>query len=430
VPLPDSKSTSSHDEVLVRVEGVSKKFCRSLKQSLWYGVRDIAAEMNPFARIIAGDDKSEAGDLSPPRNEELRPGEFWAVRDVSFELRRGECLGLIGHNGAGKTTLLKMLNGLILPDKGKIEMRGRVGALIALGAGFNPILSGRENIYVNGAVLGLSKREIDKKFDEIVAFSEINDAIDSPVQSYSSGMQVRLGFAVATALQPDILIVDEVLAVGDLNFRWKCIQRMLTLRASGVSILLISHNAADLMRTCDRGLMLDNGEMSYDGEISEALHHYESARRIPKLATTNNCFKGSANIMKVTLAQGVDHGNTHFDVHIDIHSDNRIEKARLIVGFSHSESGSLFSISSYLDKGWWELKPGTNCITLRASGFSLQPGTCSVQVCLRGELVCEIYDIKQSINSLKIQGPSPNYEGFGCNGALKPDCRWISDEGG
>jgi len=186
-------------EILISVDNVSKKFCRSLKKSLWYGVKDIGAEL--FGRSAT--------------HEHLRESEFWANREISFELRRGECLGLIGRNGAGKTTLLRMLNGLIKPDNGRIEMRGRVGALIALGAGFNPILSGRENIYVNASVLGLNRHEIDMKMDEIIEFAEIGEFIDMPVQNYSSGMAVRLGFAVATALEPDILILDEVLAVGD-----------------------------------------------------------------------------------------------------------------------------------------------------------------------------------------------------------------------
>ncbi len=185
-------------DVLIHVEDVSKKFCRNLRRSLWYGLQDTAAD-------LLGRGESSAS---------LRPEEFWAVDDVSFSLKRGECLGLVGRNGAGKTTLLKMLNGLIKPDKGRIEIRGRVGALIALGAGFNPILTGRENVYVNGAVLGLSKREISERIDEIIDFAEIGDFIEAPVQSYSSGMQVRLGFAVATAMKPDVLLLDEVLAVG------------------------------------------------------------------------------------------------------------------------------------------------------------------------------------------------------------------------
>ncbi|HRZ50305.1 MAG TPA: ABC transporter ATP-binding protein, partial [Bacteroidales bacterium] len=178
-------------DTLITVDHISKKFCRSLKRSLWYGMQDIGNEL-----------------MGRQRSDELRKNEFWAVNDVSFQLKRGGCLGLIGHNGAGKSTLLKMLNGLIKPDRGSITMQGRVGALIELGTGFNPILTGRENIYNNGAVLGFSRKEIDAKFGAIVEFSEIGEFIDTPVQNYSSGMKVRLGFSVATEVDPEVLIID------------------------------------------------------------------------------------------------------------------------------------------------------------------------------------------------------------------------------
>ena len=210
-------------EVLVKVEALSKKFCKDLKTSLLYGVKD----------LIYG--------MSGNKNErKLRDKEFWAVKDISFELRRGECLGLIGHNGAGKSTLLKILNGLINPDAGKVTIRGRVGALIELGAGFNPILSGRENIYNNGAILGFSKKEIDAKVEEIIDFAEIREFIDMPVQNYSSGMKVRLGFAVAAQMEPDVLIIDEVLAVGDLGFVLKCFKQIDTILPK-TAIVFVSH---------------------------------------------------------------------------------------------------------------------------------------------------------------------------------------------
>src|SRR5690606_14097631 len=233
-------------EILVKVENVSKKFCRNLKRSLWYGLQDIAGDILGFRQI---------------RNDSLRKDEFWAVKNVSFELRRGECLGLIGHNGAGKSTLLKMLNGLIKPDQGKIVMRGRIGALIELGAGFNPILSGRENVYVNGQVLGLTKREIDAKFKDIVDFSEIGEFIDAPVKSYSSGMKVRLGFAVAAQMEPDILIVDEVLAVGDIGFRIKCLNVIQQIKKKA-SIILVSHTMQQISRICNRGIIMNKGEIA------------------------------------------------------------------------------------------------------------------------------------------------------------------------
>lgn len=232
-------------ETLIKVEGVSKKFCRSLKRSLWYGMQDLGRELVGLSHGGSG---------------ELRRDEFWAVKDVSFELKRGECLGLIGHNGAGKTTLLRMLNGLIKPDQGRIEMRGRVGALIALGAGFNPVLTGRENIYVNAAVLGLSKRDVDERLDEIIEFSELSEFIDSPVQSYSSGMVVRLGFAIAIKTDPDILLLDEVLAVGDVGFQVKCFNALAELRKSGTAFILVSHNMHQVSRYAERAIYLNRGE--------------------------------------------------------------------------------------------------------------------------------------------------------------------------
>ena len=209
--------------------------------------------------------------------DELRPEEFWAVNDVSFELRRGECLGLIGRNGAGKTTLLRMLNGLIKPDKGRIEMRGRVGALIALGAGFNPILTGRENIYVNAAVLGLSKKETDEKFDEIVEFAELDEFIDAPVQSYSSGMQVRLGFAVAAIMiQPDVLLLDEVLAVGDMGFKIKCLNSVRQIMTK-TAVVFVSHSMQFVSQFCTRIVLMERGVLICDTlSIAEGIDSYFS----------------------------------------------------------------------------------------------------------------------------------------------------------
>lgn len=250
-----------NDEVLVEAEHVSKKFCRGLKRSLWYGVKDIAGE------VFFGAD----GDKS-----NLRPGEFWALRDVSFEVRRGETLGLIGANGAGKTTLLRLLNGLIPPDRGRIEIRGRLQALIALGAGFNPILTGRENVYVNAAVLGIPKVEVDRRFDEIVAFADIGEFIESPVQSYSSGMRVRLGFAVAAHMSPDILLVDEVLAVGDEGFQSKCLNKIGELRESGTGIILVSHNMHTISTFASRVILLEKGEHAIYDDVSAGIKAYRS----------------------------------------------------------------------------------------------------------------------------------------------------------
>lgn len=252
-------------ETLVEVKGLSKKFCRKLKRSLWYGIKDIGAE-------LIGSKRNHA---------KLRKEEFWALRDVNFEIKQGELVGLIGANGAGKTTLLKLLSGLIKPDEGEITIRGKIQALIALGAGFNPILTARENIYINGAVLGFSKKEMDKLIGEIMDFAEISEFIDMPVQSYSSGMHVRLGFSVAVNLKPDILIVDEVLAVGDASFRRKARQKMMELLHSGISVLFVSHNMALVSSMTSRCIYLDNGQIKSIGPSDQvtALYLSDSFKR-------------------------------------------------------------------------------------------------------------------------------------------------------
>lgn len=239
---------SKSDDILIKAEGVSKKFCRSLKRSMVYGVEDIARDVLHFNLATA----------------KLRKDEFWALDDVSFEVKRGECLGIIGRNGAGKSTLLKMLNGIILPDKGRITIKGDVGAIIEVGAGFHPMLTGRENIYINGAILGLSKRDIDQRFDEIVAFSELEEFIDMPVKHYSSGMYVRLGFAIAIQMEPDVLILDEVLAVGDLSFQAKCFNTIHKLLQKS-AVLFVSHNMPQVSRICSNISVLHKGNQLFSG---------------------------------------------------------------------------------------------------------------------------------------------------------------------
>lgn len=237
------------------------------------------------------------------RSEQLRHNEFWAVDDVSFELRKGETLGIIGPNGSGKTTLLKMLNGIFWPDKGKITIKGRVGALIAVGAGFHPLLTGRENIYINAAILGMSKQEVDAKFDEIVDFADIGDFLDSPVKHYSSGMFVRLGFAVAVHCKPEILLVDEVLAVGDTSFRRKSSERMKALLESGeTSIILISHDMHAIKAISDRAILLYNGQMKAFGSVGDVIAQYDllmrPQKKIESTTKTPDSKKGQLSLIK------------------------------------------------------------------------------------------------------------------------------------
>ncbi|MCR9199801.1 MAG: ABC transporter ATP-binding protein [Planctomycetaceae bacterium] len=245
---------------ILSVRNVRKRFCRNLKRSLWYGISDIA------------------GDLigRPQQDLTLRRDEFLAVDDVSFDVYPGESVALIGRNGAGKSTLLKMVNGLFLPDAGEIQVNGRLAALIELGAGFNPVLSGRENIYVNAAVLGMTRREVDRRLEAIVEFAELSSFIDMPLKNYSSGMRVRLGFAVASQLEPDILLIDEVLAVGDAAFRAKCYRRLSELMEKGTAFVLVSHSHHTLLTVCQKGVAMERGRMFASGPVRETLESYES----------------------------------------------------------------------------------------------------------------------------------------------------------
>lgn len=327
---------------VVEVKHASKRFCRDLKLSLWYGVKDIATGL--CGRSTGG--------------TELRFGEFWAVNDVSFELRRGECLGLIGANGAGKSTLLKMLNGLIKPDTGRITMRGRIGALIELGAGFHPLLSGRENIYVNASILGMSKRETDGRLDDIIAFADIGDAIDASVKSYSSGMRVRLGFAVAAHLKPDVLLIDEVLAVGDLAFRQKCYRTVASLRRAGTAIILVAHSEQLIKSTCEHGLVLNRGCMAYYGDTNTACELHRELSTTKRAAINPTTVIGSrppradSRTPRIVDVQWRDREGNHVpglmsgqpaSLVVRLQSINRFESVQLFVGIRRIDSPELMT---------------------------------------------------------------------------------------
>ena len=248
------------DEVAIKVEHVSKKYCKSLKRSMLYGMKDIG-------RNILG---------MSSHSENLRKDEFWALDGLSFEAKKGETLGIIGPNGSGKTTLLKMLNGIFWPDKGRITIKGKVGALIEIGAGFHPLLTGKENVYINAAILGMTKKEADERFDDIVKLADIGDFIDTPVKYYSSGMFVRLGFAVAVHCEPDILLVDEVLSVGDRNFQQKSIQRMRKLINEGdKTVVFVSHNLLAVRALCKRAIWLNDGKVRAEGPTDYVGSQYE-----------------------------------------------------------------------------------------------------------------------------------------------------------
>ncbi len=261
-------------DVAIRAEDLSKLYRLGPVQSIDYRtLRDNIGGMlaSPFKRLGGAWRRQST---SPAAQGGGVATEFWALRDVCFEIGRGEVVGFVGRNGAGKSTLLKILSRITEPTRGRVAVYGRVGALLEVGTGFHPELSGRENIYLNGAILGMRKAEIQRKFDEIVAFAEIEQFLDTPVKFYSSGMYVRLAFAVAAHLEPEILVVDEVLAVGDAAFQRKCLNKMQDVGQQGRTVLFVSHSMPAVTRLCDRALLLDGGQVLIDGPTHQVVSAY------------------------------------------------------------------------------------------------------------------------------------------------------------
>ncbi|MCG9891866.1 MAG: ABC transporter ATP-binding protein [Thermosynechococcaceae cyanobacterium MS004] len=258
-------------ETVIRVENLGKKYIighqqegqaryKSLREVIVNGAQSIS-KLNPF--------QGKEGNGSHPERE-----EFWALEDVSFEIKRGDRVGIIGRNGAGKSTLLKILSRITEPTEGEIKIRGRVASLLEVGTGFHPELTGRENVYLNGAILGMSREEIKRKFDAIVSFAEVEKFLDTPVKRYSSGMYVRLAFAVAAHLEPEVLIVDEVLAVGDAQFQKKCLGKMEDVGKEGRTVLFVSHNIGAIKALCNSGIFLSKGRLVTNGSIDSVVDQY------------------------------------------------------------------------------------------------------------------------------------------------------------
>ncbi|MDX2479879.1 MAG: ABC transporter ATP-binding protein [Desulfuromusa sp.] len=378
-------------DVLISAESISKKFCRDLKKSLWYGVKDIAGEIT--------------GRKNP--GNELRQGEFWSIDDVSFELKRGECLGLIGPNGAGKSTLLKMLNGLIKPDKGQIKIRGRIGALIELGAGFNPILTGRENIYVNGAVLGFSRKEIDQKFTEIVDFAELGDFIDTPVQNYSSGMKVRLGFAIAAQMDPDVLLIDEVLAVGDIGFRSRCFNAINKIQKKA-AVIFVSHAMPDVNRICTDICVLSKGQVLFQGtEVPKGIECYFSAFKNEKDLLFDD---GKVKVHSITLENN---GKCNMDaisyldeltIHIDATIDPLIKYPCIGIAFTNQALQIVAQSHSHYNDFKLSNNGKRMKISMNLGPINLNPGKYYLRLGVQEENLGKVLFRHDNFKALTVQG--------------------------
>ncbi len=280
-------------DFVIKVDGLSKSYLIRHQQAQQYtALRDVIVEgVKGIGNYLVRQTNGRAN---------TRTEEFWALNDVSFEIKQGDRVGIIGRNGAGKSTLLKILSRITEPTKGRIHIKGRVASLLEVGTGFHPELTGRENVYLNGAILGMSREEIRRKFDEIVAFAEVEKFLDTPVKRYSSGMYVRLAFAVAAHLEPEILVVDEVLAVGDTEFQKKCLGKMQDIGENGRTVFFVSHNMAAIEKLCTRGILLSHGHIKHIGTQIETISQYlgNESNAIPNLQCRRDR-KGTGDI-KVT----------------------------------------------------------------------------------------------------------------------------------
>jgi lipopolysaccharide transport system ATP-binding protein len=367
------------------------------------------------------------------QNEVAKSQFHWALQNVSFDLEPGKSLALVGPNGAGKTTVLKLLAMITKPTSGEINVNGKLSALIELGAGFHPDLSGRENIYLNGAILGLKKSEIRNLFDEIVAFSELEQFIDTPVKRYSSGMAVRLGFAVASSIRPDILLVDEVLAVGDTSFRMKCVQRIRKLLQDGTSLIFVSHNTGLVKAMCEKSLYIENGQAVYYGDTEEALERYNQSindrrrQQIKSHGPSEASPLGHLEITDVKL-RGPDKvsgdglkTNCPATIIINYIAFEEIQDANIVLRINRTDGVRCIVMYSDQDSMHFSIKKGSGTISAVLEPLQLFPGTYYAVATIKSHDKVITYSMGKS-NWFEVKG---NLRGHEDNDAVfEPNRNW------
>lgn len=375
-------------EPALRLESVSKRYAIGASTDMMVG--DLPNITETAKRLAKGTFQKIRSLVRPGSIDEAN--SFWAVKDVSFEILPGEAVGVIGRNGAGKSTLLKLISRITEPTKGRIEIRGRIGSLLEVGTGFHPELTGRENVYMNGSVLGMSRKEINAKFDRIVEFSEIGKFLDTPVKRYSSGMYVRLAFGVAAHLEPEILIVDEVLSVGDANFQKRCIDRMLELARSGRTILFVSHNMQQIPHLCQRAILLERGQLLEMGPARDVTQSYMDRllqdTRTGDLSGKPRTGDGRAKFVRAGLVDGDGRPVSVFTsgddlvLHMDIDASEDLSDANLLVTVQNLYGTRLMT-------GWTDeshvpinLKRGRQGFECRMKNVTIRP-TNSILISLR-----------------------------------------------
>ena len=425
-------------ETVIRVENLGKKYLiRHQQRERYTALRDVLAnKFKSFGKRLIS---------LQPHSSNLQPSreEFWALKDVSFEVKQGDHVGIIGRNGAGKTTLLKILSRITEPTTGRIKLKGRVASLLEVGTGFHPELTGRENIYLNGAILGMSKSDIKRKFDEIVDFAEIEKFLDTPVKRYSSGMYVRLAFAVAAHLEPEILLVDEVLAVGDARFQERCLSKMEDVGRNGRTVLFVSHNMPMVLRLTSRTVLLSEGKVLIDDISTNVIKRYlgtehlcPASRTWPDFATAPG--DDTVRLLSVTVknSQGAEYDTLDIreSIYLEMKYVNLVEDSRVTAIFHlNNDSGTcLFATNDWNNKVWWNTprKKGVVTAICEIPGNYLAEGRFYVLAAVATYNPVKVHILQGDAISFQIvdnsqgDGVRGEYAGGNWPGVVRPMLNW------
>ncbi|MBD2017958.1 ABC transporter ATP-binding protein [Microcoleus sp. FACHB-53] len=415
-------------DTVIRVENLGKKYTLGhQKQERYTALRD----------VISNSAKSAGRKFLKPFGKKMSDpaiDDFWALKDVSFEIKQGDRVGIIGRNGAGKSTLLKILSRITEPTNGSIRIKGRVASLLEVGTGFHPELTGRENIYLNGAILGMSKAEIKRKFDEIVAFAEVEKFLDTPVKRYSSGMYVRLAFSVAAHLEPEILIVDEVLAVGDAAFQKKCLEKMEDVGKEGRTVLFVSHTMSTITTLCQRAIWLIQGHVEMEGDAEQItakylLHGSETSGEVVFDSTNSDdkfCFK------RLSLLNSQDHITSMFDTReaitiiLEYQAHQTIKNLEVSLRVYNSFGTPIFTTNRSSSSAAFEVPAGHQASQIKIPSLFLAPGSYTIEVAAHIPNV-EVLTHHSSIVSFQIEETGSNmalYKGQ-AHGVVLLNLPWV-----
>lgn len=397
-------------DIAISIHGLGKKYQLGDKFKKYNRIGERVADTvtAPFRRV-GQLLKGGAGRVT----EETQ--EFWALKDISFDIKYGEILGIIGHNGAGKSTLLKILSQITEPTTGYADVFGRIGSLLEVGTGFHPELTGRENIFLNGSILGMRRSEIDRKFDQIVDFAEIEQFIDTPVKRYSSGMYVRLAFAVAAHLEPEILLIDEVLAVGDVAFQKKSLGKMENVSQQGRTVIFVSHNMNALQRLCPKSVLLNHGQMVMQGNTSDVIEKYLASASTMNdgpdtmIRVSNQSRQGSGKVRfegisytsKNSQAGNFPYSDGMLELIIELNSDSARSIGSLAVTFYDKYGTSLVNLDTKSLGNAIPLQAGSNQVTVRLDELHLNPGTYTLGL-WAADPPFEVYDSIQSVAHIDV----------------------------